>query len=159
MQDEAANFYQSLDSSHLRDLPFIPKPLGIILSNISYVIAMTIQALFYILVSTAALLFKHLRKKLKTVGSENSEQTSLRLDEWRKQYDLVCQLVDKINSCFGLILIITVCHCFVTSAKFSTQIFNGERKQWKNYFFILVQLYVRLLVIIVGSHYMHRQVY
>lgn len=159
MKDEGANFYQSLDSTHLMGLPYISQPVAIALSNVTYFVAMTIQTLFCVLVFTTALLFKTLISRLSTISKDSGRAGSLMVDEWRKHYEMICRLIEEINSCFGLILIITFGHCFVTSAKFSTQIFNKDgRTRWGNYFFILGQLYVRLVLITVGSQYMHNQV-
>ena len=113
---------------------------------------------------TAALLLKRLALRSQFLirperRLKSNAQISRALEIWRRHYDLVCQLIDGINDCFSLILAINICYCFVTSAKFSTQIFNKDgRSRWGSYFFILGQLYLRLGLIIFASYYVQRQV-
>ena len=81
-----------------------------------------VRTTFIAFTSTAALLFQELddrieeiAKKSEIVSDENCATLSSELDEWRSHYDLLCELVQLINRCFGFSLLLITGHDFATS--------------------------------------------
>ena len=82
-----------------------------------------VRALFCLVVVIAIKLFGELGKRMDRLSAISSDQhdadaelLSTELDNWLHHYDLICQLVDHINECFGFILAIMLIHTvFMTS--------------------------------------------
>lgn len=90
------------------------------LSSFSFCAAKTwscvILAWFLVLVSTSIVLFDVLIDRLKNMVEIglNLKGVTEDLIVWKEQHALVCHLVSLINKSFGLILVITFSHGFVT---------------------------------------------
>ena len=128
--------------------------------------------LFLILVSMASLLATELENKISEEELDNSRLTDIDdqffpsqiLEKWMKCYDLFNRLVEGINSCFGPILLLTICHVFVMTTYywngFQFSLYNTISK-WKAFesfvkynLLNLSLLYFRLLIIVVGCYYL-----
>ena len=71
-----------------------------------------IRALSCLVIFIAMKLFEELGKRMERLSAisvkrnVNADFLSIRLEKWLGHYDLVCQLVDHINFCFGSISLI-----------------------------------------------------
>ena len=74
-------------------------------------ITWSIQILFCILVSYVSVMFDYLKDNFQTILKvRNASQ----IETWRRNHVLVCQLVDNINDCFGVVLLISIGCYFVS---------------------------------------------
>ena len=96
--------------------------LGYIFGLWSRLGEISIRTTLIVLTSTAALLFQELddriekiAKKSENVLEDDCANLSTELDEWRSHYDLLCELVQLINRCFGFSLLLITGHDFATS--------------------------------------------
>lgn len=83
---------------------------------------MSIRILYFVLASTARLLFKELDDQLENLllkfgTNMNENQISIDFENWRRRYELVRHYVDQLNNNFGLILLINVIWIFSESTK------------------------------------------
>ncbi len=94
--------------------------LSIPTSKISETISLTIMALFCVFVWVIYRMFGYLNLKAAEFPSILSSSfgsinfMSSHLENWRRHYTLVCQLVDRINTCFGVIVLVAMAFSFVT---------------------------------------------
>lgn len=127
--------------------------------------------LFLILVLMASLLATELENNISEEELDNSRLTDINdqffpsqiLEKWMKCYDLFNRFVEGINSCFGPILLLTICHVFVMTTYywngFQFSLYNTTSK-WAFESFVkynllkLSLLYFRLLIIVVGCYYL-----
>ena len=159
----------------------IPQPIALVLFCLAIFAELLIETTFYVMTSTAALLFEELQTKMKEISVKSNgnqsdfSQLAYQLDQWNKHHDLVCRLVDNIDDCFGLVLLITVGHIFITySTSFSELVRvphmfqnNGKCTNVKvldycldlSAFFKISQALMRLLFILLPSHQLKIQVY
>jgi len=83
-------------------------------------ITWSIQILFCILVSYVSVMFDCLKDNFQTIlKAPNASQ----IETWRRNHVLVCQLVDNINDCFGVVLLISVGCYFVSSISASYELY------------------------------------
>lgn len=146
--------------SYYKKLPVFPEVAAIVLGNIFHLIAIGIQIIFSVMIAIVMELFLVLENRMKTISKRNyvNHRLSNELELWRRHHELVCRLVDHINNCFGAILIVTFINICGGAVKYSTQLLNLQRSSWSSYFFILADIYSRLLVILIGSHRMQSAV-
>ena len=129
--------------------------LGYITGLWSRLAEIGIRTIFIVLASTAALLFKELDERMEKIEKKSEAdpdldrlQQSTKLNEWRRHYDLICELVELINRCFGFSLLLITMHDFATSiydfsnlldlirvSKHHTD-FNNVPNKWKTYYSI-----------------------
>jgi hypothetical protein len=109
--------------NHLRTTESIDKVALITsLSKLSETLSLSILVLLSILVWSTIYLFRFVN--LNSVGlltaitspssSSPSFSVSQKLENWRRFHVLICQLVDRINSCFGFILLVAMTHGFIS---------------------------------------------
>lgn len=85
------------------------------------------------------------------------------LENWRRLHVLVCQLVDKIKSLFGIILLISLTHGFISLISDSFEITLAYHEGFQStQLMFLVRLFINLLrlsFICFGSHFLELEVY
>lgn len=96
------------------------------LSRNMAMIAWSIQILFTVVVAHATILFSSLNQQMKTILSPDSPMMSIpiKLEKWRQNHVLVCQLVDCINDCFGLVLLLSITSYFINLIILSYKVFG-----------------------------------
>ena len=167
--------YQSMGSSYWKGIPNISQNFAIILGNLSHVAASCIQTTLFVLISASMLLFENLKTQMETIAIHWSEKNlqpskndrslfSLQLEKWRRCYDMVCLLVERINQCFGPCILITLSYTFGIFVKYScqalTQFQSGDKeKRLLAYLFTLTIVSFRIINILYASHHMHLAVY
>ncbi len=123
-------------TNSLVDLPNIPFNSALAMTVLSRLSAVTVQTIFLVCVSMTRLLFKDLRSKIdahfiihvSTIKAKSRnifDRSSLmnntaKIESWLRYFDAVCALVEMINHCFGLILVITFCHNIIYTIRYST---------------------------------------
>ena len=107
----------------------IPEKMALAMYCISFLVEMAIQTTLNVLNMIAALLFETLKKRIKklsritsyaTYKTEDFLNMSEELEKWRRHQDLLCQLVERIHDCFGLMMFFTIGHVFVSSCNFTS---------------------------------------
>jgi len=92
----------------------------LIWTNVNHFIIDVILTLFYVLVSCSADLLALLDRRVKAliIGSNckqiNDCLLASELEKWRRHHILVCQLIEHINTCFGLIILTFIAYSFVS---------------------------------------------
>ena len=165
MQDEICYFYLSLESFYWQIEPI--KPLAIALGNLSHLWAMSVLAVFCTVVAVITLVFQILNQRLETLVSpsfsDNDKLLAYRLEIWRIHHDVVCRTVEKINWCFGLILLLTISTGFVFFITISYgliyAIFDRNLNLQRIYSVSLCQLCWRLFFVIWISYRLQAKVY
>lgn len=93
-------------------------------SNVIQLPQLTIRTLFFALVSTAWLLFDELHERItdiithqpdKNIQPITASSLSLEVDNLKFYHCTVVDLLDKVNDCFGFILLIDLFSCFTFS--------------------------------------------
>jgi hypothetical protein len=97
-------------------------PLAIILSNISRTTIISVFLLFCVMARVITLVFQGLNEQIAHI--DEAEQFSpfyltsrilnVRLEKWRRNHTLACELVEMVNKCFGLVMLVTVVNVFVS---------------------------------------------
>jgi len=131
-------------TNSLKGLPNIRFDYALTMTVLSRLSAVTVQTIFLVCVSVARLLFKDLNSRMQAVFTVHQEDAacskkdgymttrSINMDNmasrsmeyWFRYYDSVCTLVERINHCFGLILVITLCHNIIYTIRYSTLLFE-----------------------------------
>ena len=70
-----------------------------------------VHILFFILLSHVSIMFDYLCQNLDMVLKG---KTTKKLEAWRQDHVLVCQLVDNINDCFGAVLLTSIGCYFIS---------------------------------------------
>lgn len=70
-----------------------------------------VHILFFILLSHVSIMFDYLCQNLDMVLKD---KTTKKLEAWRQDHVLVCQLVDNINDCFGAVLLTSIGCYFIS---------------------------------------------
>ncbi|KAK4025380.1 hypothetical protein OUZ56_014453 [Daphnia magna] len=111
------------------DMGFL-SPLAIILSNVSRTIIISVFLLFSVLARVITLVFQDINEQIARLD-EIEQVTSVcstsrilngRLETWRRNHTLACELVDMVNKCFGLVMLITLVNIFVSFVTTSFEI-------------------------------------
>jgi len=155
-----------------------------VLSRLS---AVTVQTIFLVCVSLTRLLFKDLQSKIQAhfnthvSGMKNSisnknmfdrssiTKNAAKMESWLRYFDAICTLVEMINHCFGLILVITFCHNIIYTIRYSTFVLqmveSSRNPNFCTVFFTslirgsaLFATVLRMWVIFVESHRMRLKV-
>ena len=79
----------------------------------NFAIICSIATLFLIFVCIAIVLFRELLKKMQEQQRSLLMPSELELETWKQHYVLICQLISQINSCFGIIILITLCFGYI----------------------------------------------
>ena len=76
------------------------------------VFPLAINFIFWILTRTAFLLFSMLKVHIKEVIQKGNEVELTKLQEWKVHHRLTCELIKRINSCFGMVVVIMIANTF-----------------------------------------------
>lgn len=165
-QNTALNLYFAssfipTNSQTLMDLLSFP------LSKLLETISLSIVALFCSIVWVVYRMFNYLNLKAAefssilplSIGSFNLIKTHL--ENWRRQHTLVCQLVDRINSCFGIILLVAMTHSFVSFISDTYEIalaYTNNSTLELRFFIRLFQHFTLLTLVCLGSYLLQAEV-
>ena len=117
---------------------------------LSYVISRSIIVLFVCLGLTAYYLLQDLceaiaRTRQNQVLSPDFD-IETELKRWRRRYHLICNYIERINSCFGLILLIELIKGFITFFTFAFDLIvdfeNGDIYRPENHTLTLVNIFL-----------------
>lgn len=172
LQDRSFYIYRSLSAIHWKIIPYTPQEVAIPLANLTRLVAIGIQTLFYILIYAAMLLFKVLNERIAYLAKQGRftyPQMSAELEKWRCHHDMVCRFVEKTNRCFSVILVLILCHTFVILSLSSGQanfIFSvtvnkpnqNQNQQLTALLLSGIQSFLRLFLVLVGSYRMQAHV-
>lgn len=122
------------------------------LTEWSCLIELAIQTVFFVLNSTTALLLNELNQHLQAMNENDTLEISLKLDQWKRHYDLVRCSAEHINAVFGLILLLNITHISVDLTiyayhfmyAFKVAAFDLEQMQYAMYCF---QIILRFLMV------------
>lgn len=107
-------------------------PLALVLANISRTTIISVFLLFCILVRVITLIFQGLNEQLLHLNEpekfssiySSNRILNVRMEKWRRNHTLICQLIEMINKCFGLVMVITVVNVFVSFITTTFEIVN-----------------------------------
>lgn len=112
----------------------------------------SILLLYCLLSLSAALNFQQLVEEINEVHKSGWLETNdimvVQLKTWRRNHALVCDFVDKIHNCYGIILLIKISYLFVAVINSSFYLLIGIVDMTSN-----VELIINLAFII--EHFMH----
>lgn len=126
-----------------------------------------VLAVFCNLMWTAALVAGELEKTtdfgVDPFGSNEEDGPSLELEKWLNQFELIVNLIEEINDCFGHILVLTLLHTFVFTSRELFLFFYSECNQTLSDFFIneywkIIYPCFRTLIILIASYQLQLKV-
>ena len=133
-------------------------PIPVIAVLCSRLAEIGVRTTFFIIVSTAALLFKELEERVKELAENtkdnvefNKQGMSKDLDEWKSHYDLVVRFVKRINRCFSFILLLTSSIDFVVAANAAQNILLYSYSKPRYYYICLHTLQRNLIILLVSN--------
>lgn len=105
----------------------VMRSLAVVLANFSRMTIISIFLLFCVTARVITLVFKALNEQIvKLTEAEkilpiylSARILNLRLEKWRRNHTLACELVDMANKCFGMVMLVTIINvfvCFVTTS-------------------------------------------
>lgn len=105
-------------------------PLAVILSNISRMTITSVFLLFSVLARVITLVFREINQQIARLDEiepvpslySTSGILNARLETWRRNHALACELVEMVNKCFGLVMLITLVNIFVSFVTTSFEI-------------------------------------
>lgn len=117
---------------------------------------------FVVLSFTAVLLFEELIEKAENINEECSDiniptSTHLNLDKLGQYYELVCRFVQKIEDCFGLVLLLETARTFSVSIYEFYQILQSHGI-FPKYCYRFLHTIVRFFLVLVPSYLVTQQV-
>ena len=136
-----------------------------------------ILAIFFGLVLVAALLWEDLKSKGEEFEDSDRDPSVMELDQWGRRFDAFCLLVEQINRCYGIILVVFVGHSVIYLIHLFPHVFMKDNSQenkfrgGKNYeagimdmappymdFFTFMHESLRFFIVVVISHRIESQV-
>lgn len=89
------------------------------MSKVIESIANTVVIFFCVITWSVVCLLRYFNQKIDefskmSPADMSSNMMTVYLENWRRQHTLVCQLIEEIKSFFGLILLISLAHAFVS---------------------------------------------
>ena len=140
------------------------RPLAIALSNISRLIILSIYLLFGVMVRVVTLLFQELNERVLTEQFLPHYSTRIlyeRLEKWRRNHTIACELVELVNKCFGPMCLIIATNVFV---KFVTTSFEIVRFTQENdtlpplFVFILLKKSIMSVILVYQPYRLQAEV-
>ncbi|XP_057367568.1 uncharacterized protein LOC130688593 [Daphnia carinata] len=131
------------------------RPLAIILSNISRMTIASVFLLFCVLARVITLVFRGLNEQITHLTEAetllpfflSSRVLNVRLEKWRRNHTLACELVDMVNKCFGLVMLVTIVNVFVsfvtTSFEIVSSVGNNETLP-----FLLIFIFIKKSILL-----------
>jgi gustatory receptor len=139
------------------------------LSKLSETLSLSVLVLFFVLVWSTIHLFRFVNSKtagLITADSWSNAPISFtvsqQLENWRRLHALTCQLVDRINSCFGFILLVAMTHGFISFISDSFEItmaFSNGTNFQSRFLIRFFQHFTLLFVVCYSSYRLQAEVY
>jgi hypothetical protein len=148
--------------NHLRTTESIDKvTLVTSLSKLSETLSLSILVFFFVLVWSNIYLFRFANLKTSGLLEATSSSSapcftiSQQLENWRRFHVFVCQLVDRINSCFGFILLVAMTHGFISfiSDSFEITMAFSNNETFQTRFLIRFCQHFALLFVVCYSSY------
>ena len=88
-----------------------------LLCDVSAIFSVSVIVLFCVLVVGLSLMFQQLDDHLKEIGVTSAFQSRgsirWRLEKWRCNHALVCQSVEQLDQCFGVVLLFALGYAFI----------------------------------------------
>lgn len=160
MQDVCLNVYLAVEkflalSSNGSILSQYVTSLSILLE----LIPMSVILLLSVLLWFVSLLFDYLnRQMLKPMKMANED----RLEQWRRQHALLCELIVRINRCFGVVLLLAIANTFVSFVTLTFEMAMAfQQDAGRGFHLCLIKLLrqlVRLVMITFNVHRMETEV-
>ena len=105
-------------------------PLAIVLANISRTTIISVFLLFCVMARVITLVFQGLNEQIIHMDEDDqfspfyltSRILNARLEKWRRNHTLACELVEMANKCFGLVMLVTIVNVFVSFVTTSFEI-------------------------------------
>ena len=180
MQDSTVYYFSDPDERYLKNNDIFgkinrnifPDSWSIVFGHYYHWLVISIHSIFLVLVLVTALLYRDLALRISSIANigfrlEN-KFLHMKLEEWRHHYELIGRLVEKINKCFGPVLVIFISHTFVECARECAGFadVNHPRQHHQpsltsfasNLVRSLTPILARFLVLVMGSCHMHGQV-
>ncbi|XP_046636850.1 uncharacterized protein LOC124315307 isoform X1 [Daphnia pulicaria] len=135
-------------------------PLAIVLANISRTTIISVFLLFFVLARVITLVFQGLNEQI--VHLDEVEQVpqcysvsrilNIRLEKWRRNHTLACELVEMVNKSFGFVMLITLVNVFVSFVTTSFEIVRSMEDD-ETLPFLLVFIFVKKLILLTIMFY------
>lgn len=111
----------------------VMRSLAIVLANFSRMTIISVFLLFCVTARVITLVFKALNKQIVNLTEAekilpiylSARILNLRLEKWRRNHTLACELVDMANKCFGLVMLVTIINVFVSFVTTSFEIVSS----------------------------------
>ena len=140
------------------------RPLAIAVSNILRTIMLSIFLLFCVLVTVLTLVFRELNELVSTEHFSlfcSARALHERLEKWRRNHTIACELVELVNKCFGPMCLIIATNVFV---KFVTTSFEIVRFTQENdtlpplFVFILLKKSIMSVILVYQPYRLQAEV-
>jgi hypothetical protein len=158
LQDFASQLFISIHSFYW-DMGWM-SPLAIVLANISRTTIISVFLLFFVLARVITLVFQGLNEQI--VHLDEVEQVpqcysvsrilNIRLEKWRRNHTLACELVEMVNKSFGFVMLITLVNVFVSFVTTSFEIVRSMEDD-ETLPFLLVFIFVKKLILLTIMFY------
>ena len=109
----------------------VMRSMAVVVSNISRTTITSVFFLFCVMARVMTLIFKSLNKQIANLADAEkilpsiyltSRILNIRLEKWRRNHTLACELVEMANKCFGLVMLVTIVNVFVSFVTTSFEI-------------------------------------
>ena len=132
-------------------------------ANLSYSTATGIMILFFTVVLMTSFLFKALKHDMEKLIDNQSSLglMDFELQKWKKRHLLVVQLVDLINDCFGMVILLIAGHGFISFIHYSFETVSYFQKgdNWMYYYLtVFLHEFLVLASAIFASHILQYEV-
>lgn len=131
-------------------------------------ITWSIEILFCIIIFHASAMFDTVNDQIQAILEGNNLDTSSQLETWRQNHVLVCQLVDNINSCFGIMLLTSIGCYFIGFMLlpfelyvYWSQYLNGKGPPFSvvcHFIVVIIRNAIHLVLLIVVPYQMREKV-
>ena len=139
-------------------------PLPFIAALWSRASEICITALFVTLTLTASFLFEELvnraddMKEMSNNITNSSDSLSVKLEQWRHHFVLINRFINKINNCYGLILLLQTAYGFAVPIFEFNKILQSRNTPFPRYFFEFAHTVLRFFIILIPSYLLTQQV-
>ncbi len=164
MKQFVAVLYYTRLASPYWAVPLAANPIMISLGNLGHLSSFCVQAIFVTLLETCSLLFQFLNQKIEEENTKKNQKyyrLSTELEKWRREYDKICFLIEKIDHAFGIVLLISLIQVAIgcTKSSYITILYSIQRDdRWKANLLVLLAVSSRFFVLLTALHRMQLQV-
>ena len=160
LQDGCLVFYLALEQFLGKESEMIQCLTG--LSILTELLPMSVILLLSVLIWFVSLLFEHLNGVLLKI-LQMAVINESRLERWRCQHALICELIARINRCFGLILLLAITNTFISFVTLTFELaMVFQEDAGHGYPILIIKLLrqlVRLVMITFSVHRMQSEVF